>query len=131
MPHAGSWKDADVHRRAVEYNTPLVARLEPAHPGGIDGAGLGVLVGNDGAEPRGVNLEWAKRAEDSDATVFRIVEWFGGAAEASLVTNCARPRAFRANLLEDRGDALLTRGPRIMFSLRPYEIATLIVECAE
>ncbi|MGI9039075.1 MAG: alpha-mannosidase, partial [Gemmatimonadota bacterium] len=130
-PHAGSWKDADVHRRAAEYNTPLLARLEPAHPGSIDGAGLGVLRGGDGGDPRGVNLEWAKRAEDSDAIVFRVVEWFGQAADAALVTNCARPRAFRANLLEDRGDALLTRGPRIMFSLRPYEIATLIVECDE
>lgn len=30
--------------------------------------------------------------------------------------------------LEDRGDALLSRGPRIMFSLRPYVIATMMLE---
>jgi alpha-mannosidase len=124
FPHGGSWQDADVHRRAAEYNTPFLARLEPAHPGTTDGAGLGVLLGPNGADARGVNLEWAKRAEDSDALVFRVVEWFGRAANAELVTNCARPRAHRTNLLEDPGEALLVRGPRIMFSLYTSNFGT-------
>lgn len=131
FPHAGSWKAAEVHRRAAEFNLPFLARLEPSHAGTADGAGLGVLVGVDRGEARGVNLEWAKRAEDSDALVFRVVEWFGEAAEAELVTECARPTAHRANLLEDPGDVLLTRGPRISFAMRAYEITTLIVECDE
>jgi alpha-mannosidase len=123
-PHAGDWRSAETVRRAAEYNVPLVAGLEPQHPGA-----LGSDVSFAGAEPDNVELAWLKRAEDSEAWVLRLVEWHGRPAEARVRLACEVGGAWRANLLEDRGELLAVDGRWVRVSVRPYEIATVMVEC--
>ncbi|UCC84430.1 MAG: alpha-mannosidase [Gemmatimonadota bacterium] len=123
-PHAGDWRAAGTVRRAAEYNVPLVAGLEPQHPGA-----LGTEVSFAVAEPGSVELAWLKRAEDSEAWVLRLVEWHGQPAEARVRLACEVSGAWRANLLEDRGEAVAVDGRSVRVSIRPYEIATVIVGC--
>ncbi len=123
-PHAGDWRAAGTRRLAAEYNVPLLAAYEPAHRGP-----LGREMSFASVQPAHVELAWLKRAEDSDARVLRLVEWHGRGTEAEVGLDCELARARRANLLEDPGDEVAVDGKKLRVSLRPYEIATLLVEC--
>ena len=111
-------------RRAAEYNVPLVADLEAQHQGE-----LGTEVSFAATEPENIELAWLKRAEDSEAWVLRLVEWHGLPAEARVSLACEVGGAWRANLLEDRVEALGVDGRSVWVSMRPYEIATVMVDC--
>ncbi len=123
-PHAGDWRAAATQRRAAEYNVPLLAAYEPEH-----GGPLGKDVSFASVEAANVELAWLKRAEDSEAWVLRLVEWHGLETEAEVNLACPIVRARRANLLEDPGAEVAARGETLRLPLRPYEIATLLVEC--
>ncbi|NIM48530.1 MAG: hypothetical protein GTN62_02490 [Gemmatimonadales bacterium] len=125
-PHAGDWREAQTVRLAAEYNVPLLGGVEPPHRGA-----LGKRVSLAAAEPANVQIDWVKRAEDSDHLVLRLVEWHGEPADAAVTTACDIARAHRANLLEDLEEPLTTRGRRLHLALHPYEIATVVVECAQ
>ncbi len=123
-PHAGDWRKAQTVRRAAEYNMPLLAAPEPEHDGP-----LGDEVSFASAKPENVEISWLKRAEDSNAWVLRLVEWHGMQTEVEAKVACPIERARRANLLEDPGELIETRGDEFRVSVRPYEIATILVEC--
>ncbi|UCF20031.1 MAG: alpha-mannosidase, partial [Gemmatimonadota bacterium] len=125
-PHRDDWRVAGTVRRAAEYNVPLLAAREPEHDGP-----LGVEASFAAAEPENVEITSLKRAEDSDDWVLRLVEWHGKAAEAGVTVGCQVRRARRANLLEDPGESVQTEGNTMRLSLRPHEIATLLVECED
>jgi alpha-mannosidase len=124
-PHAGDWRAAGTVRRAAEITTPLLAALEPSHAGG-----LGRATSFASVDVPGVELTWVKRAEDSDALVLRLVEWNGQAETATVTLREPIRSARRANLLEDPGEPLPATGRTFRVALRPYEIATVLVEPA-
>jgi alpha-mannosidase len=125
-PHAGDWRTARTARRAAEYNVPLLAAYEPEHEGS-----LGRDVSFASAKPENVELTWLKRAEDSENWVLRLVEWYGMESEAQVTVACPVARAWRANLLEDPLETVTADGRQVRLPLRPYEIATLMVECRQ
>ncbi len=112
-------------RRAAEYNVPMLAASEPQH-----GGPLGEEVSFAGVDAENLELAWLKRAEDSEAWVLRLVEWHGRPAEAKVTLACRVEAAWRANLLEDRGAELPVRGRTLTVRVTPYEIATVMAECA-
>ena len=122
-PHAGDWRAAGTVRRAAEITTPLLAAPEPAHPGS-----LGRTTSFASVDVPGVELTAVKRAEDSDALVLRIVEWNGQAQTATVTLREPIRSARRANLLEDPGESLPAAGRTFRIALRPYEIATVLIE---
>ncbi|NIR46417.1 MAG: alpha-mannosidase [Gemmatimonadetes bacterium] len=124
-PHAGDWRAAGTVRLAAEYNTPLLAALEPPHDGP-----LGRRVSFAAADAPNVELAWLKRAEDSEAWVLRLVEWHGRASPAEVRLGCSIESARRANLLEDAGEPLPVDGDRLHLEIHPYEIATVLVRCS-
>ncbi|HVM43577.1 MAG TPA: glycosyl hydrolase-related protein, partial [Gemmatimonadales bacterium] len=73
---------------------------------------------------------WVKRAEDSGALVLRLVEWNGRPATATVTLRETVRSAHRSNFLEDPGDALPTTAHTVRVALRPYEIATVVVDVA-
>ncbi|MFO7588723.1 MAG: glycoside hydrolase family 38 C-terminal domain-containing protein [Gemmatimonadota bacterium] len=123
-PHAGSWLEARTHELAAAYGVPLLAAIEPAHRGP-----LGKSFSLISSAPGPIGVEWVKRAEDSDALALRLVEWSGSPAETEVRLACPAVSARRANHLEDPGEALPRRGDGFAVRLRPFEIATVLVEC--
>jgi alpha-mannosidase len=123
-PHAGDWLEAGTHRLAAEFSIPLVAGIEPSHPGR-----LGRRFSFLSTDHPTVGVEWLKRAEDGDNLVIRIVEWAGESTEAEVATACPEIVARRANHLEDPGDLLSSSGGSFRVPLRPNEIATVLLEC--
>jgi alpha-mannosidase len=124
-PHAGDWRAARVDRLAAEYNAPLLAAAATSHPGP-----LGRRVSFASAEPNGVQVTWLKRAEDEEHRVLRVVEWHGRETTASVAPGCVPARAWRANLLEDPIYPLPVDEDRVRLRVHPFEIVTLLVECA-
>jgi alpha-mannosidase len=76
----------------------------------------------------GVELSWVKRAEDSGAWVLRLVEWFGRPATATVTLRPEIRSAHTSNFLEDSGEAVPVTAHTLRVRLRPYEIATVVVE---
>jgi len=123
LPHAGDYRAAGIVRRAGEYNVPMLASMQPQHSGPLGRSTSLVSV-----DAPNVEVTWVKRADDSDALVLRLVEW-GGRPATATVTLTARIRAAHlANLLEDPGAALQPSGNRLRVTLRPFEIATILVD---
>ena len=125
-PHAGDWRRARTERLAAEYNTPLVAAREAPHPGS-----LGRAVSFAAVDAPGGELTWVKRAEDSDALVLRLVEWAGRPASATVTLRPAIRAAHRSNFLEDPGEPVPVTAHTVTVALRPFEIATVVVETAK
>jgi len=69
-----------------------------------------------------------KRAEKSDDIVLRIVEKTGENSSATLKVSELVKGAKRANILEDVISGLEVVGGEIKIELKPYEIATVILE---
>jgi alpha-mannosidase len=123
LPHAGDYRAAQVERRAAEYNVPMLASVQAPHTGA-----LGHATSLASVDAPNVEITWVKRAEDSQALVLRLVEW-GGRPASATVTLRSRIRSARtANLLEDPGQPLQPSGNQVRVTLRPFEIATLLVE---
>jgi alpha-mannosidase len=122
-PHAGDWRAAGTERLAADYNTPLVASAEAPH-----GGTLGPAVSFASVDAPGVELAWVKRAEDSDALILRLVEWYGRPATATVTLRPEIRSAHKSNFLEDPGEAVPATVHTLRVALRPYEIATVVVE---
>jgi len=124
-PHAGDWRTARTSRLAAEYNTPVLVERESAHAGR-----LGASVTFASVDAPGVELTWVKRAEDSDALVLRLVEWSGRPATATVRLRATVRAAHRSNFLEDPGPPLPATAHTVRVALRPFEIATVVVQTA-
>ena len=109
LPHAGTWQDAGVVAQAAALNSPIRWGSLPA----------GSLASASG----GLVLDTVKRAEDSDALILRLYEPHGGRGTARI--SVPATRAWRANLLEDRGEELAIEGGEIVVAFRPWEIVTV------
>ena len=75
-----------------------------------------------------VIVETIKRAEDSEATVVRLYESWGGRAKARLRTRLQARRATLCDLLEREVDEVPVRDGVIDLELSPFKILTLKLE---
>ena len=67
-----------------------------------------------------------KKAEDSNALIFRLVEWAGEAGEVKLHVPTGMTAATETNLMEKpEGGALKTLGDVITAPITPYKIMTV------
>ena len=92
-------------------------------PGRV-GAGWGALpAGSLASATGGLVLDTIKRAEDGDALVLRLYEPHGGRGTARI--RVPATSAFRANILEDRGEELEIEGGEIIVPYEPWQIVTV------
>jgi alpha-mannosidase len=120
-PHQGSWKDAQTVRRGYELNDPLVAEQVFAHTGALPAEHSFASVEN-----ANVTLTAMKKAEDSDALVFRMYEWAGKASEVKLHVPPGAQYAVESNLMEKvEGPHLKLTGDVVSVPIKPYEILTV------
>ena len=120
-PHAGTWKTAQTMHRGYELNYPISAVQVAAHSGSLPPEHSWISVENPN-----VTLTAVKKAEDSNALVFRLVEWAGQASQVKLHVPSGATGAVETNLMEkSEGDALQLSGDLITVPIKPYEILTV------
>jgi alpha-mannosidase len=120
-PHAGSWKQALTVRRGYELNDPLKAEQVFPHTGSLPAEHSWASVENPN-----VTLTAIKKAEDSDALVFRMYEWAGTASEVKLHIPPGATYAVESNLMEKpEGTHLAVGGDVVTVPIKPYEILTV------
>lgn len=119
-PHAGSWREAGTHARALELNEPVRLHAVAAPPGARAHRYLACTS-------EAVTLEAVKRSEDGKDLVVRLVERRGSRAEGRLVFDRRVRRAWRADLMETKEGPLEVEGGEVPFVARPYEILTVRV----
>jgi alpha-mannosidase len=120
-PHTGTWKQAQTVRRGYELNDPLKATQVFAHTGALPAQASWAEVENPN-----VTLTAIKKAEDSDALVFRMYEWAGTATEVKLHIPHGATYAVESNMMEKpEGGHLSLTGDVITVPIKPYEILTL------
>ncbi|WP_433973807.1 glycoside hydrolase family 38 C-terminal domain-containing protein [Tunturiibacter lichenicola] len=120
-PHTGTWKQAQTVRRGYELNDPLKATQVFAHTGTLPAQSSWAEVENPN-----VTLTAIKKAEDSDALVFRMYEWAGTPTEVKLHIPHGATYAVESNMMEKpEGDHLTLTGDVVTVPIKPYEILTL------
>jgi alpha-mannosidase len=125
--HDGVADLAGVHRAAERFNNPVavVGDRTPA----VAAAGSLNSFSFASVDQVNVTLETVKKAEKSDAIVLRVFEHANMRAEARITFGVAVKSVRLVNLMEE-GDAkpLEVSGSSVSLSLRPFEIATLLIE---
>jgi alpha-mannosidase len=122
-PHTGTWKQAETVRRGYELNTPLIAVQVMPHTGTLPPTHSFASVEN-----KNVTLTAIKKAEDSDALVFRMYEWAGTASDVKLHVPSGAQYAVESNLMEKvEGPHLPLASDTVTIPIKPYEILTVQV----
>ncbi|HYA24852.1 MAG TPA: glycoside hydrolase family 38 C-terminal domain-containing protein [Terriglobales bacterium] len=121
-PHAGDWKQALTVRHGYEYNYPLQAMQVAAHTGSLPEEHAFVTV-----EPENVVLTAIKKAEDSNALVFRVYEWAGKSGDIKIHVPKGAQGATITNLMEKPEGSLDLAGDTVTAAIHPYEILTVQV----
>jgi alpha-mannosidase len=120
-PHAGNWKQAQTVRRGYELNDPLKAEQVFSHTGSLPAEHSWASIENPN-----VTLTAIKKAEDSDALIFRMYEWAGEATQVKLHIPPGATAATETNLMEKpEGAALTVTGDTVTVPIKPYEILTI------
>jgi alpha-mannosidase len=120
-PHAGTWKQALTVRRGYELNDPLTAQQIFPHTGTLPAEHSWASIENPN-----VTLTAIKKAEDSDALVFRMYEWAGTPTDVKLHIPPGATYAIETNLMEKpEGAHLNLSGDIVTVPIKPYEILTV------
>ena len=122
-PHAGTWKQAQTVHRGWEFNYPVMAGQVFSHTGSLPAEhSWGAL------ENPNVTLTAVKKAEDSDALIFRMYEWAGTAGDVKLHVPAGADYAVESNLMEkEQGEHLAMTGDLVTLPIKPFEILTVSV----
>ena len=120
MPHPGDFRQAGVVEAAEDLNAPL--RVLPS----------GLLVGQsrsliEVSTPQ-VIIEAIKRAEDSDATIVRLYEAWGGSCRARIKTTLPAMRAALCDVLERERTEVEVRDGELELDFTRFKILTLKLE---
>jgi alpha-mannosidase len=120
-PHTGTWKQALTVRRGYELNDPLKAEQVFPHTGSLPAEHSWASIENPN-----VTLTAIKKAEDSDALIFRMYEWAGEPTQVKLHIPPGATAATETNLMEKpEGAALNLTGDTVTVPIKPYEILTI------
>jgi alpha-mannosidase len=124
-PHRGDWKQALTVRRGYEFNYKLSAVQVEPHAGILPPAQSFADI-----KESNVVLTAIKKAEDSNALIFRFYEWAGKGGEVQLTVPPGATGATSTNLMEQpEGPALpITRTNQVTVPVHPFEIVSVRVD---
>jgi alpha-mannosidase len=126
-PHAGDWKTAFTVHHGYQDNYGLTAMQVERHPGTLPASHSFISL-----SPANVILTAVKKAEDTNALIFRFYESAGQRTEASLHVPSGGSSATEVNLMEhpETGDKVSLSSDNLTFTIHPYEIQTIQVNYA-
>ena len=123
--HAGTSDLATVPVAAEALNNPVAVAGTPA----IASSSAAVSTFSFASVDAGnVTLETVKKAEKSDALVLRLYEHGNARANATIRFGVPVKSARLVNLMEEGGEPVELRDNAVTLTLRPFEIATLMLE---
>lgn len=124
--HEGVADLAEVHRAAERFNNPVGVVGTPAP---VPAATALTSFGLAQVDVANVTIETVKKAEKSDHLVLRVFEHANVRAEATIRFGLKVKSVRVVNLMEEEAGApLALTDNAITLSLRPFEIATLLIE---
>jgi alpha-mannosidase len=123
-PHAGTWQESNLVRRAWEYNYPLTATVTTAHPGALPASHSFASV-----TPENVVLTAVKKAEDANGLIFRVYEFAGKSSTVDFHVPPGATAATVTNMQETpEGQPLTVSGDVVKAPIKPFEILTIRVD---
>ena len=118
-PHCGTWKQAGTVKEAYNVNQPAYAVL-----GGEEGKCYSFAsVSHDN-----VILETVKQAENGEGTVLRFYECQNARTKATITVPNEYTKAYATNLLEQVEQELAVVDGKVTFTIKPYEIYTILLK---
>ena len=123
LPHRGDWKTAEVTRRGLEFNNPLIARVPLVHGGTLPKVHSFVKAG-----PANVVLSALKKEMGyaERGLILRLYETAGAKTEAKIELPWP-VEASAADLIERPAGGVIGAGTTLTVPLGPYEIKTIRV----
>ena len=118
-PHQGTWEEAGTVRQAAQLNVPAYASL---------GGQAGDRFSFASVDRKNVILETVKKAEDSDAAILRLYESENARTKVTVTLPEGTKQVFVTNLLEEKEGELEVRDGKVSFTIKPFEIVTLMVQ---
>jgi alpha-mannosidase len=123
-PHVGDWKSAHTVNHGYEANYRLTATQIEPHEGSLPARHSFLSV-----SPANVVLTAVKKAEDSNALLFRVYESAGKQSKVTLHVPQGGSSATATNLMEhpETDDKVELKGDQVTFAVHPWEIQTIRV----
>ncbi|MFC1735554.1 alpha-mannosidase [Candidatus Hydrogenedentota bacterium] len=118
LPHVGEFSVKKVVRGGYELNAPLTCKKVKKSRGAAKELALCSI-----SNPN-VILEAAKKAEESDAIIFRVYEAGNSRGPVTITFNDPCVKAAECNLLEEEEKPLAVKDNAISFDILPFEIRT-------
>lgn len=125
VPHPGDWRKAGITRLAAGFNQPLIARASLTKAAAPGGTWRPRQVGSSG-----ILLPALKAAQSGSGVVLRLHESIGEAGEAVVEQLPKGWRAHNATITEDVIGELSIQDGRFRLQMRPWQVATVLVERA-
>jgi alpha-mannosidase len=122
VPHEGSWQQAGIERRGLEFNNPLIATVVDRHQGVLPRR-YGLLE----VSPANVVTSAVKIGEDG-GLILRVYEAAGEATHATVKLARSPAAVSEVNLVEQPVRELALENGELSFDLHPYEIKTFTIE---
>ena len=118
-PHEGDWRNANVPRKAYEFNIPVAAVA-------ASGAKEGTCVPSFAKiDVPNVMVETVKGALHGEGVIVRMYECFGARTRATLTLGKAPENAVFTSLMEDDENEAKFDGNQLKLEFKPYEIITV------
>lgn len=119
-PHAGGWREGGVVQQAYDLNCPLYA---------VPAASAPEAQAYFTLDAENVLLDTVKQSENGTAVVLRLYECYGKRTQVQLQSPLLQgSTAHAANALEEKQAPIPQTGNALAFTMRPYEIKTIVLE---
>lgn len=119
LPHAESWQDAGTVQEAYKLNLPAYT---------VMGTEAGKSASFASVNKRNVILETVKAAENGEGTVLRLYECENARTKVTVTVPESTKAAYLTNLLEEVESELPVENGTITFTIKPYEIVTVLIK---
>ena len=120
VPHKGTWKDAHINQRAIDFNQPLLVATVPFDAKGTQPLEYAPLS----VDPQ-IVVTALKRAEDKDGLVLRMYEGTGKPFNGLIQGAFGAKRAAWTNFIEDIKRPANLKGDGVTLDVHRFEIANL------
>ena len=121
-PHQGSFREAETIERAYMLNNPFICLEKENQNGSLFRKYSDVIL-----DKTNVILEVVKAAENGEGTILRLYEAFNRREEVSIKFGYPVKQVYECNMLEEKQESLAIQDNQITFTIKPYEIKTLLV----